>query len=221
MSVTADTLFNRAAAGLPCWIGDSDGSRQQLPTERWMGGSASSAEDRRADHAMLSRCTGPTIDLGCGPGRLTEALARRGVSALGVDTSRAAVDLTIGRGGNAVLRDLFEPLPDTGNWSCVLLADGNIGIGGDPVRLLRRAADLLAPHGAVIVEVDAPSDTGIRHRTVRWETDTMVGDWFAWSSVSADATADLAGAAGLRVVDVAPIHGRWFAQMTLAPFTNS
>ncbi|MDV7991307.1 methyltransferase domain-containing protein [Rhodococcus sp. IEGM 1374] len=221
MSVTADTLFNRAAAGLPCWIGDSDGSRQQLPTERWMGGSASSAEDRRADHAMLSHCTGPTIDLGCGPGRLTEALARRGVSALGVDTSRAAVDLTIGRGGNAVLRDLFEPLPDTGNWSCVLLADGNIGIGGDPVRLLRRAADLLAPHGAVIVEVDAPSDTGIRHRTVRWETDTMVGDWFAWSSVSADATADLAGAAGLRVVDVAPIHGRWFAQMTLAPFTNS
>nr|WP_306303542.1 hypothetical protein [Rhodococcus sp. BS-15] len=120
-----------------------------------------------------------------------------------------------------MLRDLFEPLPDTGNWSCVLLADGNIGIGGDPVRLLRRAADLLAPHGAVIAEVDAPSDTGVRHRTVRWETDTMVGDWFAWSSVSADATADLAGAAGLRVVDVAPIDGRWFAQMTLAPFTNS
>ena len=141
MSVTADTLFHRAAAGLPCWIGDSDGSRERLPTARWMGGSASSEEDRRADHAMISRCTGSTIDLGCGPGRLTEALARRGLSALGVDTSKAAVDLTIGRGGNAVLRDLFEPLPGTGTWSCVLLADGNIGIGGDPVRLLRRAAD--------------------------------------------------------------------------------
>ncbi|MBW4780665.1 class I SAM-dependent methyltransferase [Rhodococcus fascians] len=221
MSVTTDTLFHRAAAGLPCWIGDSDGSRERLPTARWMGGSASSEEDRRADHAMISRCTGSTIDLGCGPGRLTEALARRGLSALGVDTSKAAVDLTIGRGGNAVLRDLFEPLPGTGTWSCVLLADGNIGIGGDPVRLLRRAADLLAPHGAIIAEVDEPSDSGIRHRTVRWETDTMVGDWFAWSSVSADATADLARAAGLQMVDVAPIDGRWFAQMTPAQLTNS
>lgn len=221
MSVTADTLFHRAAAGLPCWIGDSDGSRQQLPTARWMGGTASTPEDRRADQAMISRCTGPTIDLGCGPGRLTEALARRGVSALGVDTSKAAVDLTIGRGGNAVLRDLFEPLPDTGNWSCVLLADGNIGIGGDPVRLLRRAADLLAPDGAVIAEVDAPSQYGIRNRTVRWETDTMVGDWFAWSSVSADATASIADAAGLQVVDVAPIDGRYFARMTLRSFTSS
>ena len=103
----------------------------------------------------------------------------------------------------------------------MLLADGNIGIGGDPVRLLRRAADLLAPHGAIIAEVDEPSDSGIRHRTVRWETDTMVGDWFAWSSVSADATADLARAAGLQMVDVAPIDGRWFAQMTPAPLTNS
>ncbi|WP_306303541.1 hypothetical protein [Rhodococcus sp. BS-15] len=84
MSVTADTLFNRAAAGLPCWIGDSDGSRQKLPTARWMGGSASSAEDRRADRAMLSRCTGSTIDLAAGPGaspkRLPDAVFRHSES---------------------------------------------------------------------------------------------------------------------------------------------
>lgn len=213
MTVTADTLFRRAAAGLPCWVGDSDGTRTQLPTDRWMGGSASTPEDLRADHGMISRCTGPTLDLGCGPGRLTEALARRGVAALGVDTSQTAVDLTIGRGGNAVLQDIFEPLPDAGNWACVLLADGNIGIGGDPVRLLRRAAELLAPDGTVIAEVDAPSDNGIRHRTVRWETDTMVGDWFALASVSVSATADIADAAGLNMVDVAPIDGRYFARM--------
>ena len=30
-------------------------------------------------------------------------------------------------------RDLFAPLPGEGRWHHVLLADGNIGIGGDPV----------------------------------------------------------------------------------------
>lgn len=216
MTVTADELFRRASSGLPCWMGHSDGSREPLPTARWMGGDSSSIEDRAADHRMIGQCSGPTLDLGCGPGRLTEGLARRGISALGVDTSREAVDLTVGRGGRAVLRDLFDPLPNAGEWACVLLADGNIGIGGDPLRLLRRAADLIRPDGAIIAEVDAPGATRFQHRTVRWETDTMVGDWFAWASVSATATADLARAAGLTVVDIVPIHGRYFAEMRFA-----
>ncbi|OAK56050.1 methyltransferase domain-containing protein [Rhodococcoides kyotonense] len=214
MTVTADELFRRASSGLPCWMGDSDGTRVSLPIARWMGGDASTAEDRIADNRMIGHCSGPTLDLGCGPGRLTEGLARRGISALGVDTSREAVQLTVGRGGRAVLRDLFEPLPNAGEWACVLLADGNIGIGGDPVRLLRRAAELIRPDGTIIAEVDPPGDGAVRRRTVRWETDTMVGDWFAWASVSADATADLARSAGLRVVDIGQIHGRYFARIS-------
>ncbi|MDJ0395596.1 methyltransferase domain-containing protein [Rhodococcus sp. G-MC3] len=217
MTVTADELFRRASTGLPCWIGRSDGTRDPLPTARWMGGEASSTEDRDADSRMISQCSGPTLDLGCGPGRLTEGLARRGISALGVDTSREAVDLTLNRGGHAVLRDLFDPLPNAGEWECVLLADGNIGIGGDPVRLLRRAAELIRPDGAVIAEVDSPGSDKVQAQTVRWETDTTVGDWFAWASVSATATAGLARAAGLTVVDIAPIHGRYFAYMRSAP----
>lgn len=220
MTVTADELFRRASFGLPCWMGHSDGSREPLPTDRWMGGEASSIEDRIADSSMIGQCTGPTLDLGCGPGRLTEGLARRGISALGVDTSRKAVDLTVGRGCRAVLRDLFEALPNAGEWDSVLLADGNIGIGGDPVRLLRRAADLIRPGGAVIAEVDAPGDDQVRSQTVRWETETKVGDWFAWARVSVDATSGLAHAAGLSVVDIAPIHGRYFARMCSAPVSG-
>nr|WP_246122422.1 class I SAM-dependent methyltransferase [Actinoallomurus bryophytorum] len=40
---------------------------------------------------MLKHCHGPTIDLGCGPGRLVQALTARGVRALGIDTSPWAV----------------------------------------------------------------------------------------------------------------------------------
>ena len=96
-----------------------------------------------------------------------------------------------------------------------------IGIGGDPVRLLRRAAELIRPDGAVIAEVDGPGTALVQPKTVRWETETMAGDWFAWASVSVDATADLARAAGLTVVDIVPLHGRYFARMENAALTSS
>ena len=53
-----------------------------------------------------------------------------------------------------VRRDVLGPLPGEGTWDHVLLADGNIGIGGDPLRLLHRAAHLLRPGGTVLVETD-------------------------------------------------------------------
>jgi len=73
-----------------------------------------------------------------GPGRFVAALAARGIPALGVDISAAAVQMTIQRGGTALHQDLFAPLPGHGRWARVLLADGNIGIGGGPSRRRRR-----------------------------------------------------------------------------------
>ena len=74
------------------------------------------------------------------------ALAARGVPALGVDLSAVAQRLCRRRRTPMVRRDVFGPLPGEGTWGHVLLADGNIGIGGDPLRLLRRA-DAAAPAG--------------------------------------------------------------------------
>jgi hypothetical protein len=42
-----------------------------------------------------------------------------------------------------------------------VLLDGNIGIGGDPVLLLCRVRDLLAPHGKVLI---APDRSGSSER---------------------------------------------------------
>ena len=59
-------------------------------------------------------------------------------------------------------------MPGAGRYAGALLLDGNIGIGGDPVALLRRVARLLAPGGAVVVEVE-PRLRGVRVERVRLE----------------------------------------------------
>ena len=133
--------FDAALAASDATLLDSDGGQAVLPVRRW-------SEPADADDAwLLDRCTGPTVDLGCGPGRLLAALARRGVQALGVDHSPVAQEQCRARGVVMLRRDVFARVPGEGRWSHVLLADGNIGIGGDPLRLLERAAGLLAAAG--------------------------------------------------------------------------
>lgn len=199
-------LFDRGLRGQQCWLELDDGQCIDLPVRRWR------AEPGGADELMLRRCTGPTLDLGCGPGRLTAALTARGISALGVDVSAEAVAQTKARGAIAVRQDLFDRLPGEGRWRHVLLADGNVGIGGDPVALLRRAGALLGSRGTALVELDAPG-LGLRRRTVRVAGEDGSGRWFDWAWVGADAVADIATEAGLVVRWLGAHGGRWIAEL--------
>ncbi|QLL10327.1 class I SAM-dependent methyltransferase [Mycobacterium vicinigordonae] len=206
--MSADLIYRSAAAGRSCWSRNHHGHRRDLPIDRWMGGAQSTPQDRSADEHVLALCSSrPTLDVGCGPGRFAAALQQRGLPALGIDNSTAAVEMTRQRGGTAIRRDLFAPLPGEGNWDQVLLTDGNIGIGGDPVQTLRRAADLLAPGGVVIAEIDCPA-TSICYELIRWETDHHLGHWFPWSRVGLGALAGIAVAAGLLVTQAVDIHNR-------------
>ena len=135
-------LYDRALDGERCWLRHDDGRLDRLPIRSWLGGRKA---DQRFDHEVVGLCEGPTIDLGCGPGRLVAHLIQRGVPALGVDQSATAVALAHRSGAPALRRDVFDPLPGTGRWHNVLLADGNVGLGGDPWRILRRAGELLRP----------------------------------------------------------------------------
>jgi SAM-dependent methyltransferase len=209
-----DLIYRAGVAGASCWARNHRGHVRKLPMDRWIGGPDATPHDRLADDHILGYCSPrPTLDLGCGPGRFTASLQQRGAAALGVDVSSAAIELTRSRGGAAILGDLFGPLPAEGCWEQILLIDGNIGIGGDPVRTLLRAADLLTPDGIVVVELDPPTDM-LCHEILRWETEDAVGQWFPWSRVGSAALADIAYTAGLVVTDVVDIHSRVIAVLT-------
>jgi hypothetical protein len=114
-----------------------------------------------------------------------------------------------------VRRDVFDRLPAEGCWDHVLLADGNIGIGGDPQRLLCRAAELLAPGGTVLVETDPRPDL-LWRGTARIRTPAGTGRSVPWACVGADALAGVAPAAGL--VRTAVHRGpRTFVELGLRP----
>ena len=203
-------LYDRALDGERCWIRHDDGEVCNLPVHRWLGGVHA---DGRFDGAIVDLCEGPTIDLGCGPGRLVSELIRRGIPALGVDQSATAVGLARRSGAPVLRRDVFGPLPGMGRWQTVLLADGNVGLGGDPHRVLRRAAELLRQGGQCIVEFEALA-RGIRARWVRLETSQTIGPWFEWATVGVDCAAEIAEQAGLALTRIHPIGSRVLATLT-------
>jgi SAM-dependent methyltransferase len=197
--------FDRGLLGQQCWLELANGDRVDLPVDRWTDGC------ELGDSVLLDACGGPTLDIGCGPGRLTAALTRRGVMTLGVDSSPTAVRLTQERGAVALRRDVFQPLPGEGRWHHALLADGNIGIGGDPVALLDRTRDLIAPDGDVLVELEPPGH-GLRREAVRLLPGNP-GPWFGWAWLGADAVAAVALRAGFRVDWTTSRGHRWFARL--------
>ena len=185
----------------------SDGATHWLPLDRWLG--AATPEEC----AALERVAGPVLDVGCGAGRHVIELQRRRVPVLGVDVVPHAVEIARRRGGAVLQRSVFAPLPGEGRWASALLLDGNVGIGGDPVRLLARCRRLLAPRGRVVVEVDPPG-SGWRRLSACLERAGRRSAPFAWAVVGADAIASLSGPAGLTLAMMTlTSSGRRFAHL--------
>lgn len=202
--VAFTTVFARALQGQQCQIVEVDGyaEARPLPIADWVR----AADD--ADQLLLDRCVGPTLDIGCGPGRLSERLADLGHVVLGIDVVPEAVRQTLGRGATALRRNVFETLPGEGRWHTALLADGNIGIGGDPVTLLRRVRELLDPRGWVVAEFAAPG-SGLRTTRAVLTCGGQRSRPFRWSVVGLDAVGAIAAEAGLVATATYGAAGRW------------
>jgi SAM-dependent methyltransferase len=202
--------MDQAFAGTACHFIDNRGTVRLLDVRPWR------ADADEVDLTLfVDPCTGTTLDIGCGPGRLAAALRARGIPAMGIDTSIEAIRQARDRGAIAIRRDVFSSVPGEGRWDCALLADGNLGIGGDPVHLLRRAAGLVRPGGDIISEVNAEG-TGIVREQVRLRVGEHVTAPFAWASVGIDGIESVASAAGLVVVATQSIGGRHTATLRRA-----
>jgi SAM-dependent methyltransferase len=194
MRVGAIALYEEALheEGARLLLRTADGRALPLQIARWCG------PPDAADEELLRRCRGPVLDVGCGPGRLTVALTERGIPALGVDISPAAVARVCRAGAPALHGSVFGHVPGQGRWATVLLADGNIGIGGLPARLLSRCTQLLAPGGRILIEAE-PGD--VDERMTGWleHPDGRRGPVFPWARMGTAALLRAAAEAGLRV----------------------
>jgi SAM-dependent methyltransferase len=191
-TTTAAVMRSRAGEAITLHVG------------RWF------AEPSAAEHDVLALTLAPVLDIGCGPARHTLALEARGVETLGLDVSSWAVRAARDRGASVVEGDVFDLIPDEGTWGTALLLDGNIGIGGDPARLLDRVRRLLRHGGRALVELGAP---GSGSRSFLAQIEGADATWFPWASVAADDIGRLASAVGLRPSRPWPAEGRWFARL--------
>jgi SAM-dependent methyltransferase len=191
-----------------------DGLVLRLEVDRYAGRADA------VDRALLEHCAGPTLDIGCGPGRLAAELAGRGVPALGVDVTPVALLLARASGATVLGRSVFDRLPAEGRWPHALLIDGNIGISGDPAALLHRVRTLLLPSGATLIVETTPEETDERHLLRPHRADTgahthpYAGPPIPWARIGPNALRALAEPLGYRTTRDWLLGGRRFLQLT-------
>lgn len=209
-TVDPEVLFGRLLDGTlrGAIVRTAAGQTREVPVDRWLRGACP------VDERVLDRTVGAVLDVGCGPGRHLHALARRGVRALGVELSAGAVRHARAGGASVVLGSIFDVAPLPGLWGTVLLLDGNVGIGGDPARLLASTGALLRPGGRLIVELEPATD--LTTATIRLEAGGHVSRWFPWAWLPVQAVAATADAAGLVVAERWSDDGREFCALVAA-----
>lgn len=182
--------------------------RVRMATERFRG----AADD--IDRDVIRSASGPILDIGCGPGRMVRAGILAGEIALGIDISRAAVDIATTAGLPVLRRSVFQDLPGEGTWGAALLIDGNIGIGGDPRRLLTRCHELVRPGGRLIVEAHAESRRDRVFDAILIDDEARSGAPFPWAEIGVIPLRRLAAESGWSGLREWRRAGRSFAAFT-------
>lgn len=179
---------------------------------------------RRAatDAAILDACApflpGRVLDVGCGEGWLTRALAERGARALGIDASVALVELARAAGGAEYAVASYESLIAdaglaAGPWDVIVC---NFSLLGDPLApTLGALAARLARGGRLLIQTVHPwvavGDGAPYRDEWRLETFAGFGDRFTapmpWYFRTLGSWVAELGRAGLRVESAAePCH---------------
>jgi 2-polyprenyl-3-methyl-5-hydroxy-6-metoxy-1,4-benzoquinol methylase len=123
---------------------------------------------------------GRALDVGCGEGWLTRALAGRGAEALGVDASEALIERARAAGGGARYEVasyealVADPAVAAGPWGVIVC---NFALLGDPLSpLLAALGARLAPEGRLVVQTVHPwMAMGESAYRGEWRVETFAG----------------------------------------------
>ena len=151
----------------------------------------------------LSNVSGHTLDIGCGAGRHLLWFERHGIDAVGIDTSKEAVEVCRLRNCRQVLE--FDVMSDANDGrlskaDTIALLGNNIGIGGTfagACTLLERLKGLVKPDGQMIVTgidvtaTDNPTHLAYHEQNLaagrrrseikmRFEYKGQMGPWISW-----------------------------------------
>ena len=181
----------------------SHGKRLPFELERWTGPADV------ADQGLLDRCTGATLDVGCGPGVWPRACPGAG--------SRSSVSTWLRPPSSAPPHWAPAPCAVPCSTSCrvravgTLLADGNVGIGGDPTRLLARTHALLSEGGRLVVEPEPVEvDEVVELALQAVDGTSALSASFRWARLGVAATMRRGRAAGFTVEESWTSGGRCF-----------
>ena len=173
------------------------------------------------------------MDVGSGAGRNSAWLERAGVRAVGIDSSRAAIDAARARhsGAGFLLRDLRDGLPGVdGEFDLALdiFVSKHLLEAGERAALRRELARVLAPAGRLLVSLAEPEDgfyaacpdfpgrEGARPRAVI-DPDTGIGSvLFSLEELRAEMSGCFALEMAWTKAKPGPMHGGVFERRTLA-----
>jgi len=146
---------------------------------------------------ILKHADGKILDIGCGAGRHSLFLQKKGCSVVGMDFSKLAIKVSKIRGlKNCVLASAFSLPFKKNSFDSVLLMGNNFGIcGNNSENFLRKVYDVTSENGKIIAVSTNPEDTKKQEHlkyhelnrksnkpvglvNIRIEYKNTIGNWF-------------------------------------------